>query len=75
VADAEGERGAGSLGEVPLDRVAIGPASGFDPSEREALRNAGFTPICLASARLRTETAAVAWASLWAAGEASAGRS
>lgn len=75
LADAEGGPAGPGTGEPGLDRVAIGPASGFDPGEREALRSAGFTPIRLASARLRTETAAVAWASLWAAGEASAGGS
>ena len=73
LADAEGEPAAGVQGQAVLDRVAVGPASGFDPSEREALRRAGFTPIRLASARLRTETAAVVWASLWAAGELTGG--
>lgn len=75
LADADGEPAGRGAGQTTLERVAIGPASGFDPAEREALRSAGFTPVRLASARLRTETAAVVWASLWAAGEASDGGS
>jgi 16S rRNA (uracil1498-N3)-methyltransferase len=43
--------------------VAVGPAQGFDDRERERLARAGFRPVCLAGNRLRTETAAVAWAS------------
>ena len=76
LADAEGAPAPAPMAEpADLDRVAIGPASGFDPAERQALRDARFAPIRLASARLRTETAAVVWASLWAAGEASGGGS
>jgi len=46
----------------PPQVVAIGPAEGFDDRERERLRAAGFRPACLATRRLRTETAALAWA-------------
>jgi 16S rRNA (uracil1498-N3)-methyltransferase len=45
----------------------VGPSAGFDPSERRRLRDACFQPIRLASGRLRTETAAIAWAALWSA--------
>jgi len=47
--------------------AAIGPAPGFSESERKALRGGGFTPIRLAAHRLRTETAAIGVAALWAA--------
>jgi 16S rRNA (uracil1498-N3)-methyltransferase len=44
---------------------AVGPSSGFDEREKEALMAAGFRPIRLSSRRLRTETAAVGLAALW----------
>jgi 16S rRNA (uracil1498-N3)-methyltransferase len=47
--------------------VAVGPSSGFDASELKRLSEYGFTPVRLAQARLRTETAALAVGSLWAA--------
>jgi 16S rRNA (uracil1498-N3)-methyltransferase len=47
---------------------AIGPSSGFTADEERAFADAGFASIRLAEGRLRTETAAVAWASWWAAG-------
>ena len=46
---------------------AVGPASGFTAAEQEEFQAAGFRPLRLAAGRLRAETAAVAWASLWAA--------
>src|SRR5262249_20296974 len=46
---------------------AIGPSPGFSEEERGALLSAGFTPVRLAPARLRTETAALALAALWGA--------
>lgn len=46
--------------------LAIGPAPGFTPDEREQLAAAGFLPIRLAECRLRTETACLALASWWA---------
>ena len=70
LADAQGSRapaapaGGSSLG-------AVGPAPGFDPNEREALIERGFQPMSLAVARLRTETAAIAWAAWWASGSTS----
>jgi 16S rRNA (uracil1498-N3)-methyltransferase len=51
---------------------AVGPASGFSPAERRALMERGFQPMSLAAGRLRTETAALAWAAWWAGGGGSA---
>lgn len=67
IADAEGSAG-GRPGSADAELAAIGPAAGFDGAEREILSSAGFRGLRLASARLRTETAALAWAALWAAG-------
>lgn len=47
---------------------AIGPASGFSGPERNLLSENGFASVRLAPQRLRTETAAVSLAALWAAG-------
>jgi 16S rRNA (uracil1498-N3)-methyltransferase len=49
---------------------AVGPSSGFSEDEHKLLLSNGFVAVCLASLRLRTETAAVALAALWAAGRA-----
>jgi len=57
---------AGPAGEVRLEVAAVGPASGFAAAEVALLDARGFTGIRLADARLRTETAAVAWAAGWA---------
>jgi 16S rRNA (uracil1498-N3)-methyltransferase len=40
----------------------VGPSGGLDDAEREAAVAAGFRAVCLSDARLRTETAALAWA-------------
>jgi len=45
----------------------IGPSAGLSAAEREAALGAGFAPICFSDSRLRTETAAMAWACWWAA--------
>ena len=45
---------------------AVGPSSGFSDSERKLLSSCGFEPVRLAPLRLRTETAALALAALWA---------
>jgi 16S rRNA (uracil1498-N3)-methyltransferase len=62
----------GSPGQRPgpgrLSIGAVGPSGGFSPDEIALLQSAGFTPIPLASVRLRSETAALAWAAWWAAG-------
>jgi 16S rRNA (uracil1498-N3)-methyltransferase len=46
---------------------AVGPASGFSEGEQRSLTENAFLPVSLGSARLRTETAALAMAALWAA--------
>jgi len=68
VADPNGPR----PGTTPADRVsvgAVGPSPGFDEAERRLLEDRGFQPISLGGSRLRTETAAMAWAAWWASGE------
>jgi len=59
---------AAAAGQSGTRVAAVGPASGFDEGERTTLAAAGFGAIRLAESRLRTETAAMAWASWWAAG-------
>jgi len=56
-------------GEEPAIGL-VGPSAGLDDGERAAALGAGFQPVRLADARLRTETAALAWAVLWSAGGA-----
>jgi 16S rRNA (uracil1498-N3)-methyltransferase len=53
--------------------VAVGPAGGFTAEEAGRLVELGFVPIRLAGNRLRTETAALTWASQWAGRLAPAG--
>jgi 16S rRNA (uracil1498-N3)-methyltransferase len=69
LADAGGT-GAERCAAVGEDAVAgiVGPASGFSGPERNVLLENGFVSVRLAPTRLRTETAAVALAALWAAG-------
>ena len=68
VADPAGPAAAGVTSPVRgAATCAIGPAGGFTPGERRALESRGFSPIALAASRLRTETAALAWAAWWAA--------
>jgi len=45
----------------------IGPSAGLSAAERDAAMGAGFLPISFSDSRLRTETAALAWACWWAA--------
>ena len=74
LADPAGEPVAGRTPGADGEAVAaIGPAPGFTEPERKALRGSGFTPVRLAARRLRTETAAVAVAALWAAARSPAG--
>jgi len=47
----------------PLIVAAVGPEGGFSPSEVSRFREAGFRPVIIGDAVLRTETAAVAAAS------------
>jgi len=63
----------GAGGSVPprgpgVAVAAVGPSSGFTAAERGALAGLDFAPISLSDGRLRTETAAVAWAAWWAQG-------
>jgi len=46
----------------------VGPSGGLDDEERGRAIEAGFVPLRLSEARLRTETAALAWAAWWASG-------
>jgi 16S rRNA (uracil1498-N3)-methyltransferase len=57
----------GGSGDLAIGLV--GPSGGLDDGEREAAAAAGFRPVRLADARLRTETAALAWAACWSAAE------
>jgi len=43
----------------------VGPAGGLTDRERELALRKGFRPVCLSDARLRTETAALAWGAWW----------
>lgn len=65
LADPDGEPSQGLSAGAQI--VAVGPAAGFDDRERDLLERAGFRRVCLAPNRLRTETAAVAWAASQAA--------
>ena len=63
--------GVGGRDAAPGDGTAIGlvgPSGGLDEEERQAALAAGFRLLRLADARLRTETAAVAWAAWWSGG-------
>jgi 16S rRNA (uracil1498-N3)-methyltransferase len=56
--------------EQPVHSVAaVGPSSGFGDEELKSLSEAGFAPVSLARSRLRTETAAITMAALWAAAD------
>ncbi len=59
-----GERGA--LGDGPVTGL-VGPSSGFSDREHKVLLEKGFSLVRLARQRLRTETAALSLAALWAA--------
>ncbi len=67
LADAGGSEPPGmpELGERSVTGM-IGPSSGFSGPERNLLLENGFVAVRLAPSRLRTETAAVAMAALWA---------
>jgi 16S rRNA (uracil1498-N3)-methyltransferase len=66
-------RGEGSPTSGPTrDRLhvaVVGPGPGLDPGETERLTASGWTPVRLSGGVLRTETAALAWAALWARGD------
>ncbi len=73
LADPAGGSPAG-IGAAADAVLVVGPAGGLDAAERGLIEGSGFTPVRLSSSRLRAETAAVAWASHWAAGRASRAR-
>ena len=67
LADPSG-RAAWATGGASLAAVsgAVGPSSGFSVEELKYLADNGFLPVAMAASRLRTETAAVALAAIWA---------
>jgi 16S rRNA (uracil1498-N3)-methyltransferase len=68
VADPEGAPAGGLVRQTGGSTVAVvGPAAGLTPEEKAGLRERGFLPVSFSGSRLRTETAAVAWAAWWAA--------
>src|SRR5262245_57351856 len=68
LADPAGPAAAGTPAPVPGLAVGlIGPSAGLSGPEREAALGAGFAPISFSDSRLRTETAAMAWACWWSA--------
>jgi 16S rRNA (uracil1498-N3)-methyltransferase len=67
LADPDGAPAPAAGGSFP-SLGAIGPAQGFSSGEKSRLRARGFKAMSLASGRLRTETAALAWAAWWASG-------
>lgn len=56
-----------------VSRIVIGPSSGFSSDERKRLSEGHFSLLTFAPARLRTETAGVAAAAWWAAGDPALG--
>ena len=74
----DGRRWVGDQGGPPSSTVAppaggaatglVGPSAGLTEAERNAIADRGFAPIRLSDGRLRTETAAMAWACWWAGG-------
>ena len=67
VAHPDGGAPGPALARAAHQIALVGPASGFDDEERARIARHGFVPIALAASRLRTETAALAWAARWAA--------
>lgn len=68
MADPDGQRGGAVPAGTGWTVGTVGPSSGFDAGEKSLLRELDFKPMCLSDGRLRTETAALAWASWWARG-------
>ncbi|MCK4414586.1 MAG: 16S rRNA (uracil(1498)-N(3))-methyltransferase [Candidatus Eisenbacteria sp.] len=54
--------------------LIVGPEGGFDEGEERLLRGGAAQPVCLGAFRLRSETAAVALAALFAARQRARGR-
>jgi 16S rRNA (uracil1498-N3)-methyltransferase len=72
LADASGVAAGHGLAPTGGDAAIglVGPCRGLDEGERKAALSSGFRPLRLSDARLRTETAALAWAVWWSAGGA-----
>ena len=72
LADESGAGAGSSTDPTAVDRAIglIGPSGGLEAGERQAAIDIGFRPLRLSDARLRTETAALAWAAWWSAGGA-----
>ncbi len=60
-----------TLGEHPALCAALGPEGGWSPAEEAALAQAGYAPVSLGSAVLRSETAALTVLARWADAEQS----
>jgi 16S rRNA (uracil1498-N3)-methyltransferase len=76
LADPEGRPTAGLAAPDSGTTVGIvGPAEGLTDSEKASIVARGFVAITLSGSRLRTETAAMAWAAWWAGGGTSQSRS
>ncbi len=69
LADPGGRRGAAPPVGAGWAVGAVGPAAGFSSRERALLADLGFEAIALWDGRLRSETAALAWAAWWALGD------
>jgi 16S rRNA (uracil1498-N3)-methyltransferase len=67
LADVDGDAAGERLGVAGPAVAMVGPSEGLADSERRRILGEGFSAIRLAAGRLRTETAAVAWAALRAA--------
>jgi 16S rRNA (uracil1498-N3)-methyltransferase len=65
LADPDGEPAIGVRPGDGMTAGAAGPAAGFSDAELDELRDAGFRSLRLGEARLRSETAALAWAAWW----------
>uniref|UniRef100_A0A832MMI9 Ribosomal RNA small subunit methyltransferase E n=1 Tax=Eiseniibacteriota bacterium TaxID=2212470 RepID=A0A832MMI9_UNCEI len=67
LAEPSGARADARRAALPGWYGVVGPAAGLDEAERASCIACGFAPISLADSRLRTETAALCMAALWAA--------
>jgi 16S rRNA (uracil1498-N3)-methyltransferase len=73
LADPDGRAGIQTPSDPGASVGVIGPASGFTAAEKGRLEDLHFERMSLSDGRLRSETAALAWASWWAAGDPARG--
>ena len=66
VLDPQGDSGVSPAAGPVWSVAMVGPASGLDVAEKRRVAALNFRPMSLSDGRLRTETAAVAWAAWWA---------